>query len=261
MFDLLQLRPGLRVADVGCGRGELAAELAAAVAPGGLVVGFDLDEEQLAAGRARAGRSLRFEVGDACDLADVRDDSFDRAVCRRLLIHLSRPIEALREMARIVRPGGLVAAIEPDELAARVAAWDSASALDSELPALRAVVHQAIIRGAFEAGAGDRRLGPRLPGLMAEAGFGEPALRLEAAALVHPPGPLEPLLRRLDEAFDAPIERDLFLAAGGDPATWAEWQRREQAASAERRRQLAAGTFRASVPEQLWVCAWRAPGG
>ena len=204
---------------------------------------------------------LRFEVGDACDLADVPDASFDRAACRRLLIHLSRPVEALREMGRIVRPGGLVVAAEPDELAARLVAWDSASAQDPELPSLRAQVHGRIVEGARQVGGGDRRLGPRLPALMVQAGLPEPLLALDPAVVWHPSGDLERILRRLDEAFDSPTERDLFLAAGGEPGLWARWQEREAAARAERRRQAAAGTLQASAPDLLYVCAARVPGG
>lgn len=239
--------------------------MATAITPGGRVVGFDLDADQLDVARLRArgagfGRAVRFEEGDACALYDVPDDSFDRAVCRKLLIHLSRPLEALREMARVVRGGGLVVAIEPDELAARLAWWDSASSLDPELPALRAEVHSRIALGARRVGGGDRRLGPALPALLRQAGLEQPQLRVDATA-PDPATDLDLILARLDEAIDTPVERDLFAAADGDPDLWIAWQRAERIARGVRQQQLAAGDFRATTPELLHICAARVPAG
>lgn len=248
------LRPGLLVADLGCGRGALSLELAEGVAPGGRVVGFDLDPEQVAAARAVRRAGLRFEVGDACDLLDVSDDSFDLAVCRRLLIHLSRPVEALREMARIVRPGGRVVAIEPDELVARGAAWDPAESLDPGLAALRADVQGRVLEGVRQAGAGDRRLGLRLAELMGEVGL------VGAGVTRHATGDAEDALRWIEQSVDAPTERDLFLMAGGDEVRWQAWVERERAVAAERRRRVRAGVWSLPAPEVLYVCAAVVPG-
>lgn len=260
LASALRLAPGQRIVEPGCGAGAFALSLLPAISPGGSITGFDLDETQVACARRRAleagaRRALRAEQGDACDLASVPSASFDRAVCRKLLIHISYPLRALREMARIVRSGGLVAAIEPDELAARLSWRDSGSDLDPGLVPLRAEVHGRIAAGALAAGGGDRRLGPRLPDLMLEAGLVQPTLSLDHC-LLRLPGQAgaEEVLRHLDDAHRCEVEQDLYLAAGGSHELWLEWQRREALAAGLRAEQARRGTLRATVSEMLYVC-------
>jgi 2-polyprenyl-3-methyl-5-hydroxy-6-metoxy-1,4-benzoquinol methylase len=112
---LPQLRPGLDLLDVGCGPGTITVDLAARVAPG-RVVGLDvsaapLDEARAAA--AGAGVDVTFAVGDVYAL-DAPDDSFDVVHAHQVLQHLTDPVAALREMARVCRPGGLVAVRDVD---------------------------------------------------------------------------------------------------------------------------------------------------
>ncbi|TQN38148.1 methyltransferase family protein [Blastococcus colisei] len=109
------LRPGLDVLDVGCGPGTITVDLAARVAPG-RVVGIDVSAEPLAEARdaaAAAGVDVSFEVGDVYALA-AADDSFDVVHAHQVLQHLSDPVAALREMARVCRPGGIVAVRDVD---------------------------------------------------------------------------------------------------------------------------------------------------
>jgi ubiquinone/menaquinone biosynthesis C-methylase UbiE len=113
---LLQVRDGLDILDVGSGTGEDARELAAAVAPGGRVVGVDHSPEMVAEARRRAdgsGLPIQFVPGDARAL-DFPDRSFDRTRAERVLIHLSDPAAAVREMVRVTRPGGLVVVSDLD---------------------------------------------------------------------------------------------------------------------------------------------------
>jgi len=109
------LRPGLDLLDVGCGPGTLTADLAARVAPG-RVLGLDasadpLDEARTAAGRV--GVEVTFAVGDVYAL-DLPDDSFDVVHAHQVLQHLTDPVAALREMARVCRPGGVIAVRDVD---------------------------------------------------------------------------------------------------------------------------------------------------
>jgi SAM-dependent methyltransferase len=108
------LHPGLDVLDVGCGPGTITLDLAARVAPG-TVVGIDRAAEVVdQAGRVSARpANVRFEVGDVYALA-YPDDSFDLVHAHQVLQHLSDPVAALREMARVCRPGGVVAARDAD---------------------------------------------------------------------------------------------------------------------------------------------------
>jgi 2-polyprenyl-3-methyl-5-hydroxy-6-metoxy-1,4-benzoquinol methylase len=109
------LRPGLDVLDVGCGPGTITVDLAARVAPG-RVVGLDVSPAPLAEARdlaARSGVAVQFTVGDVYAL-QAPDASFDVVHAHQVLQHLTDPVAALREMARVCRPGGLVAVRDVD---------------------------------------------------------------------------------------------------------------------------------------------------
>ncbi|WP_027133890.1 class I SAM-dependent methyltransferase [Geminicoccus roseus] len=98
-----------RVLDLGCGTGSLASALAEA-APGAMVTGVDLSEAYLAHARSRsADPRLRFEQGDATALT-YPDGSFDAVLSLLVLNFVPKAELAVREMARVVRPGGTVAA-------------------------------------------------------------------------------------------------------------------------------------------------------
>jgi SAM-dependent methyltransferase len=112
---LPSLRPGLDLLDVGCGPGTITVDLARRVAPG-RVVGIDVAEAPLAEARELAASEqveVTFAVGDAYRL-EADDDSFDVVHAHQVLHHLSDPVAALREMARVCRPGGVIALREVD---------------------------------------------------------------------------------------------------------------------------------------------------
>jgi ubiquinone/menaquinone biosynthesis C-methylase UbiE len=116
IIGLLQPHAGLSVLDVGSGTGDDARELAVLVAPGGSVVGVDRSSEMVAEARRRAdgsGLPIKFVEGDAQAL-DFSDASFDRSRAERVLIHVPDPAAAVREMARVTRPGGLVVVSDLD---------------------------------------------------------------------------------------------------------------------------------------------------
>lgn len=109
----LGLREGDRVLDAGCGTGRALPPLRTAVGPSGVVVGADLTPAMLEAA-VRAGRD-----GDGqLLLADVaalplRSGSLDAVFGAGLISHLPRPADNLRELARVVRPGGVLALFHP----------------------------------------------------------------------------------------------------------------------------------------------------
>ncbi|NBM16076.1 class I SAM-dependent methyltransferase [Streptomyces sp. GC420] len=109
----LGLRAGDTVLDAGCGTGRALPALREAVGPGGTVLGIDLTPEMLqaavGAGRDRYGRLIE---GDVTALP-LRDASVDLVFGAGLISHLPHPEADLRELARVVRPGGRLALFHP----------------------------------------------------------------------------------------------------------------------------------------------------
>ena len=153
-YLLPSLRPGLDLLDVGCGPGTITVDLAALVAPG-RVLGIDVSAAPLDEARAaaeRAGVAVTFEVGDVYAL-EVPDDSFDVVHAHQVLQHLTDPVAALREMARVCRPGGVVAVRDVDYAATT---WFPA---DDGLDRWLALYQQVARRNDAEPDAGRRLLG------------------------------------------------------------------------------------------------------
>jgi SAM-dependent methyltransferase len=112
----LDLGTGDRVLDVGCGTGVFLPRLAAAVGPSGAVVGLDHSTAFLGQAGERIerldlGRTVSLVTGDAHHLP-FDDASFDAAHTERVLMHLDDPDRAIRELVRVVRPGGRIASAE-----------------------------------------------------------------------------------------------------------------------------------------------------
>src|SRR5581483_10197459 len=120
------------VLDVGSGTGALTAAIAAA-APASRIVGVDPSGAYVAAAKARySGPLVRFEVGDARELR-FDDASFDRTVSALMLNFVPAPAAALREMCRVTRPRGTVAAVVwdyGDGMQMLRVFWDEAVGLD-----------------------------------------------------------------------------------------------------------------------------------
>jgi SAM-dependent methyltransferase len=110
------LRPGMGVADLGCGVGMVTALLANLVGPHGRVVGVDASAAQLALARARLhgrGSNTSFIEASATGTG-LPPASFDLVYCRFLLIHLPEPERALHEMRSLLKPGGILVCEDGD---------------------------------------------------------------------------------------------------------------------------------------------------
>lgn len=155
LLERLELSPGDRVLDVGCGAGH---DLTALAGVGAVPVGIDPSAHMLAESRRRvedaAGVSLVRADGGALAFASA---SFDAALIERVLQHCADPRVILREARRVLRPGGRLVVFEPD--------WSSIG-IDSDDPE----VTDAVIRGAM-LGVRQPRIGLQLRALLVDAGF------------------------------------------------------------------------------------------
>jgi SAM-dependent methyltransferase len=111
------LVPGMRLLDVGCGPGTITMDLADLVGPTGSVTALERTEDALDLARAEAARrstgNVELVVGDVQALA-LPDAGYDVVHAHQVLQHLGDPVGALREMRRVCRPDGVVAARDSD---------------------------------------------------------------------------------------------------------------------------------------------------
>ncbi|MDI3417361.1 class I SAM-dependent methyltransferase [Streptomyces luteolus] len=111
-----ELKPHMAILDVGCGPGTITADLAALV-PQGRVTGVDAAPGILDRARATAAErgldNVEFAVADVHALG-FPDDTFCVAHAHQVLQHVGDPVRALRELRRVVRPGGIVAVRDSD---------------------------------------------------------------------------------------------------------------------------------------------------
>ena len=156
------LVPGLTLLDVGSGPGTITVEFAERLAPG-RVVGVDAAEPIVTQARALAADrdipSVEFVVGNAYAL-DFRDDTFDIVHAHQTLQHVADPVAVLREMRRVAKPGGIVAARDVDY--SGVVLYPASEGLDAW-----AKLYQRVHR----ANGGEPDAGPRLKAWARLAGF------------------------------------------------------------------------------------------
>jgi SAM-dependent methyltransferase len=109
LVDRLDITPDLKVLDLGCGDGTTALP---AAQRGADVLGVDIAANLVTAGNRRAKAegltSCHFQEGDASDLTDLEDDSFDLTVSLFGAMFAPRPDDVAREMVRVTRPGGRI---------------------------------------------------------------------------------------------------------------------------------------------------------
>jgi ubiquinone/menaquinone biosynthesis C-methylase UbiE len=207
------LAPGLTVLDCGCGPGTITRGLAARIAPG-IVTGVDFAESQIAKATADAlaagAGNATFRTADVYALP-FADASFDRIFSHALFEHLGDPLRAMRELLRVLKPGGVVGVCCPDwggflltpPTAVIAAALDAYTALQTR-------------------NGGDVRAGRKLGTWMVDAGFRDVRMsaRYEVYASRHRIG--EFLALQLEQAGDAT-----------SAATWRAWIDQEAAMCAQ----------------------------
>jgi ubiquinone/menaquinone biosynthesis C-methylase UbiE len=178
LLDRVGLWPGQSAIDLGCGPRGILDLLVGRVSPGGRVVGLDSDPAHTA--MAAEFASDRRLSGVEIVTADARHTglppgSFDLVHARTLLINLPEPAEAVAEMVRLAKPGGVVAVAEPDTEHALC------------YPPLLAFDRTGeIFRVAFRRNGADPALGRRVPELFRQAGLTN--VGVESRTQMYPPG-------------------------------------------------------------------------
>jgi SAM-dependent methyltransferase len=115
-FFAPHLTPGASVLDCGCGPGTITLGIARAVHPGpvtGVDFGASQIERAIAHATAQAVPNVTFRVAD-CYALPFEDNAFDRIFSNALLEHLSDPVRALKELHRVLKPGGVIGVCGPD---------------------------------------------------------------------------------------------------------------------------------------------------
>jgi len=161
-FVMPYLKTGMRLLDCGCGPGSISVGLAERVCPGE-AVGIDISPDHLELARKaaekQAVKNARFELGDVTNMV-FPDASFDVVFMNAVLCHLTDPLSALREVHRVLRPGGLVAVRDFDYRGRLY--WPEETNFREYLRLLTSLIR---CKG------GDPNIGSRLPDLLRQASF------------------------------------------------------------------------------------------
>ena len=132
LVDFSEIAPGCRVLDLGCGLGSVSEAILDGVKDTS-VVGIDPSTEYVGHARRRlAGRPAAFHEGDGQGIQQA-DESFDAALSMLVLNFVPEPLKAVQEMARVTRPGGIIAAAVWDyqgRMEMLRVFWDAAVSID-----------------------------------------------------------------------------------------------------------------------------------
>jgi SAM-dependent methyltransferase len=129
----LALQPGEQVVDLGCGPGLLALDMLDRIGDRGALQGIDLSPSMLALARRRCGawQNANFQEGDVSALP-YGDASFDAGVCTQVYEYVANLDVALRELYRVLRPGGRAVIVDTD--------WESCVWHSSDARRMRQVI-------------------------------------------------------------------------------------------------------------------------
>lgn len=264
------------VLDVGSGVGHWARTILALLPDGAVIEGVEPEAvwvEEAAKKAEALGQShrMRFRRG-AAEALPFADNSFDLVTCQTVLIHVRERRSALLEMIRVLKPGGLLAVAEPDNLSGAVLLDAEALAFEPVDSILERVRFELVCeRGKDALGLGNNSAGGLLPGLFVELGLRDVSVFLnDKASPVLPP-----YASRMEQVFweDAKsgAERDVFgwsreealryfTAGGGDAQAFeAHWSR----ARDDRRRVLAglsSGSYAHAGASVMYLISGRKPG-
>ena len=189
----MNLTPGMTAVDIGCGLGYLGCTYWRYFGRGGHYIGVDIapkllkDAVQTSKLWAIDGKAS-FAAGDAYNLP-FPDNFADWIMCQTLMIHLEKPLPALSEMVRVVKPGGLILCKEPDNLRPTLLrAYSSLPEYDIEEQLLVHKVNLIANKGRIKLGRGDSGIAPKIPHMLGELGIDDIDVRVrDRVPFVEPP--------------------------------------------------------------------------
>ncbi len=227
----LGLKPGMSIVDVGCGLGYLSYIFGRFFKQGGRYIGIDINTKLVkdaknAARNSTKGRVPFFISGDAYALP-FKNSCVDCVMCQTLFIQVKDPKLVLSEMIRIVKPGGIIACIEPDNLSWRT--FSSMPAFTIEEEAFLKKCDLIWNKGRTKLGYGDYTIGYKIPHLMKEAGLINIDARMnDKVDILEPPYDTPKQQYRLrmirkrvtgnkkERQFWLKLEKKFYFAGGGN---------------------------------------------
>jgi ubiquinone/menaquinone biosynthesis C-methylase UbiE len=211
LLDQVELGPGARCLDAGCGPGETMRLLAQRVGPAGHVTGIDVDAplgaQALSMLRAAGHHQCAFEAADVERPTRIAGAPFDLVYARLLLFHVSDPVAVLRRLWDWVAPGGHLIVQDYDLRSIAV------------VPALDTIDEfERVAIGAFSDAGCDVHVGHRLPLLFADAGLGAPD-GTDVAGRVEPFATAGAMFAAVYRSI-LPVALSLGLTTEQDAARW-----------------------------------------
>jgi SAM-dependent methyltransferase len=169
--------------EVGCGPGDFSRHLARLSNQKAIVLGIDSNPKSIRAAtvdtrKARLSRSVSYKLGDVYKLP-LEEGYADLTCCRTLPMHLTDPVKAVKEMARVTRTGGSVVALEGGKMGAF---YDPNNEQYSKL-AERA--YEAWVNGIRKLEGKEFKIGEKLPGIFRKAGLSDIKAEVQADAWLY----------------------------------------------------------------------------
>ncbi len=272
----LGLAQGMTVADLGCGLGYLGYTYWSYFGKGGHYVGIDqsltlLADAQKGSEKWADGGEASFVSGDAFHLP-LEDNSVDVIMCQAVLMHLKDPQDAVKEMIRVVRPGGIVMCHEPDNLTAMMAKrFMSLPEFSTDDLLLSFKVALLCNQGRLNLGKGDTNIGVQVLHFMRLEGLTDLDARLnDRTWFLEPPYEGEEQQHRLKIARKNMLDeghadfwykrgREEFLAGGGDEEEYDRYVELGKNLIPVAQQQFDAGEFYSFGSNDMYIVKGRKP--
>lgn len=214
--------------DVGCGNGHWTRLLAPYLSHNASITAVDSDVRWYSENKELEGhiynldRSFSLLKGDAQNLP-FDDDHFEMVTCQTVLIHVPHPQKALKEMLRVLKPGGILLCVEPNNIVQSLTKT-SLTKNDSIEETLDHIKYRLIIeKGKKNMGRGDNSLGDLLPGMFALEELKNIEVRLSDKAIaMYPPYNNEEQVATLKQwmkgsSWKSNTQKDIdFFSAAGE---------------------------------------------